>query len=294
MVFVGNLLKQLFISELMDINNIFNRIIMKKNYKFIKIFLVILLSMTACDKNTNNSEISDGNGNSSAHLIGTWKLDSVKSYYYLMRDGNGYYESYNSYNGIYKRSLKWEADNYTITIELLKDDYYSSSTSSYTISENSGTLQFSSKKYVYTKISGTVTNEDYRSKPYDNYIRIMGYYYELSEAVMRCSHATGTESNFKHLFFNGTNGTTDPYGAIFAYATPYYEGINKEWLDGSYSIKQGGSHWIYTGWYYHKGSSLGQCEGKLNIKTSGKIKVFDFNLSDGDCVGHFAGNWYYK
>lgn len=94
--------------------------------------------------------------------------------------------------------------------------------------------------------------------------------------------------------FYGANELLSPIGVRFMYFTPYYEGINKEWGDGTYTISSKSGHWIYGGVYTHDGAQSYRCDGKLTIKTSGKTKYFDFNLDDDDAVGHFEGYWSYS
>lgn len=255
----------------------------------------IFLFMSCGD--INNSDLFqniDKHKNPSNFIIGTWKQEGSDAHYYLLENGNGYYESYKKNDGINKRTLNWEIRSDSVWIELVKDGYFPLAKIGYKISENSNATQLIKGKTVYTKISDKVINKDYNSKPYANYIRIFGYYYEVSKVVMRCNHGTGTSSNFKFLLFYGANESMTPIGATFSYATPYYEGISKEWNDGSYTIKSGSGHWTYVGWYCNNGANSGQCEGKLQIKTTNKIKKIDFNLDDGDCVGHCEGNWYYE
>lgn len=237
-------------------------------------------------------------GGFSNSMSGTWKSESLDMYYCLLKDGNGYYESHNKYNGIVRRVLRWNVEDNKLFMELPEDDYFAFSKHTFDIINDSDAVKIveenGSKKIVYTKVSEVVPDADYQSKPYMNYIRIYGYYYKLSEAVMRCKHGTGTNANFKHLIFNGANGELTPFGAIFSYSTPSYEGIDKEWSDGSYSIVTKSSFWVYHGWYYNRSSSSEVCPGKLSIKTIGGVKIFDFNLDGADCVGHLEGNWYYE
>lgn len=107
---------------------------------------------------------------------------------------------------------------------------------------------------------------------------------------MRCDHATGTEGSMKHLFFFGANGKLEPISARFMYSTPYYEGIDKEWYDGTYKIQSKNGYYIYGGLYCINNSWSSRCDGELKIESSGKIMTLDFELDDGDAVGHFTGS----
>ena len=151
-----------------------------------------------------------------------------------------------------------------------------------------GNLVFGTDETYKRQSSVGTTTEDYKNPPFVNYLRRSdGYFYELSYAEMKCSHATGTGANYKYLFFYGSNGELTPLSTTFVYCTPYYEGIDKYWRAGTYNIQSKSGYWIYGGWYNWRGSSQGREDGTLKIKTVGNMMSFDWEFYDA--IGHFVG-----
>ncbi|MBQ7342485.1 MAG: hypothetical protein IJW42_04425 [Alistipes sp.] len=225
-------------------------------------------------------------------LFGTYK-DESGTYYYYLSDGNGYCESAESNNGIYRRVFTWSLDNDNLTRIYLRDGYYAGQQIVGSISfDSEGNLILTGSKgsTTYKRVNNNATTTvKYKEPPFVNYIRIFGIYYKLSSVTMRCFHSSvGTESNFKYLFFYGENGEYKPIGAMFDYCTPYYEGIDKYWSEGSYRITSDSGFWTYGVRYYRVGEYSAK-EGILKIKRSNNIMTFDFNLDDNDVVGHFVG-----
>ena len=262
--------------------------------------VLLALGFVACSGDSDSRE--GGNSSTRGKIVGKWKdagSSNPKSYYFL-KDGYGYAEYTKSDDGVFRRAFKWSLDDEVLTVEYDNDDYFSQSNNSYIVSfDSDGNMVFTNVKtnkqssYVNINNNGT-TSVDYKNPPFVNYVRSYGYYYELSKAIMSCEHGAGTQSNFKYLVFYGANELLLPYGVRFMYATPYYEGINKEWSDGSYIISSKSGHWVYGGMYAYKNSWSGRCDGKLTIKTVGKIMYLDFNLDDGDVIGHFEGAYSYE
>lgn len=277
--------------------------------------LVMLSVSLACDEsnlrlqeslagNTGNPSDSDndtpgentGNtGGSSANpmikqLIGTWQdVNNNRSSIYFLDDAEGYKESLKSYGGINWNPFTWRVEDSTVYLK------YASSGKEYEYDiefDGDGNLILGSDSYknTYRRISASgTTTVNYKKPPYPNYICIYGYYYEILEVKMRSDHAQSTEANMKHLFFFGENGSMEPIGARFMYATPYYEGIDRMWYAGNYKIDSDSGYYVYGGLYCLNSSWSYRCDGKLTIKSSGNIMTFDFTLDDGDAVGHFSG-----
>lgn len=259
---------------------------------------IVLMLLTTLMFSCDSSESDDLNS-LEKNIVGTWVIEKSKENYYFLSDGNGYTEKVNSYDGVFRRAFAWSADDEQMVMTYQEDDYFADAQITYRVSvgeDNTLTLTNveNDKKTVYKRVNQNGTaNVDFKNPPFVNYIRIYGYYYEVSMAEMSCKHAVGTNANYKYLMVYGNNGSMSPTGAYFMYATPYYEGINKEWGDGTYNIKSESGYWIYGGVYIYKGDTSSRCNGKLTIKTAGNIKVIDFNLDDGDVIGHIAGNWFY-
>lgn len=153
-----------------------------------------------------------------------------------------------------------------------------------------GNMKRSSAEYKKISDDGT-TDVDYKSPPFKSYILYAEtYYYELTKAVMRCNHATGTESNSKYLQLFGENGLLDPTGVVFCYFTPNYEGIDKYWPDGKYTLTSKSSNWVYGGWYIVQGADSYRLDGELTIETQNQMKYIDFEFEDGT-TGHFEGKF---
>lgn len=126
--------------------------------------------------------------------------------------------------------------------------------------------------------------------PYTNYIIYNSKVYPLSYVEMQAKHGysgTNTGSNFKYLRFYG-----DDVLVQFYWANHEWEGIDKYWNSGTYTIQEDGLNSYYK--YYcvaeingHKDAGF---EGKLTIKQSGNNMIFDFNLDNGlTLYGHYEG-----
>lgn len=255
------------------------------------------------DDSDDGSGSSDGSGENSdisgdqlaKYIIGTWK--DINSYYednryYFLQDGNGYVEHSVAYDGVYRAAFQWAVEDDVVSIVYIGGSEYK-----YNVVIDSETMELTNTKNgkttTYNKINNNgTTSVDYRNPPFVNYVEMYGNYYPLSKAIMRCKHAVGTNANMKHLQFFGDNEELTPMGVWFTYSTPYYEGINKEWSDGTYSIKSDSGFWIYSGAYCYRGTTYNGA-GTLKIKTVNSVKVFDFTLDGGDIVGHLEGNWSY-
>lgn len=240
-------------------------------------------------------ETNKGQGNDyKKGLVGTWSYNG-KRYYYLS-DGYGYVQEENKYDGIYREAFEWNIKDSILSLNYLNDDFSFSYIIS-SISKDTMLLKDYDDYYkrVFQRINSIgTTTVDYKKPPFTSYICIYGYYYELSKVVSRCYHGAGTESNSKHLTFFGSNGEMEPIGAHFMYFTPYYEGINKDWYDGTYILNEDSGYWTYGGVYCNKNSWSLRCEGKLKIKSMNNYIIYDFNMDDGDAIGHFEGTLSYN
>lgn len=227
-----------------------------------------------------------------AHLYGTWIYKSSSEYYSFLENGEGYRLVYAKNDGKYYHAFTWTLQDSLLNITYFEDKYFNAASNDYQIAIcNADTLKYSNDKFTYMLRrlnTNSTTGIDYHNPPYVNYLRVNGVYYPLCSAVMRCDHAIGTNANMKYLFFYGTNNLLQPTGAYFMYSTPYYEGINREWADGSYTIQSQSGFWIYGGCYTYNSYMSNRCDGQLTIKTVGQVKYFDFTLN-GNVFGHFEG-----
>lgn len=253
----------------------------------------------SCHEITNATIHSYKDGNSTnpleEKLMGTWKEPHFSNtiLYHFLESGGGYYEEKNSYDGYKLSPFTWTIKGMTLEITWEKGNKRTIEISSIVDGNLVGYISNIEIKLAQISTERT-TDFDYKKPPYVNYVRYYdGFYYELTKAVMRCNHANGTNSNSKYLQFFGPDGYLDPIGVVFTYFTPYYEGIDKEWYDGTYIINRKSGFWIYGAFYTMRGVDSGRCDGKLTIKTAGEIKFLDFNLDDGDLIGHFEGKFYY-
>lgn len=266
------------------------------------LFIAAVLYSCSYDS-TEELEISfDGASESVANspvgknIIGTWSRGD--GHYYYLNDGNGYCEEEDSYDGIFRSAFKWSVEDNVLKVVYLG----SSTTYKYEVSISGESMSLTeikkdgkkgnAKTYERINRKGTTTVK-YKEPPFTNYVCINGYYYYISKAKIFCEHSKGRESNFKYIQLFGENESLSPTGVVFCYSTPYYEGITKEWSDGTYKIKSQSGFWIYGAFYNWRKQTSSRCDGTLTIKTVKSIKIFDFTLDDGEVEGHLVGNWSY-
>lgn len=232
-------------------------------------------------EDSNNGTIE--NNSVKKEIIGTWLKGDY--YYYILQDGNGYYEGSVSYNGISRNSFEWSVEK-----NIFKIKYSGSSTTySYEVSIEGEQMNLIEIKkdgskgnvYTYKRINSIgTTTVNYTKPPFANYVYIDGYYYELSKAKY------DTDANLKQIMFFGANEALTPTGVIFTYYT-YYGGI--DWEDGTYNISSSGKYGTYSAFYFWRKSKYNVDYGTLKISTKNSIKTFDFTLDGGEVVGHFVG-----
>ena len=137
-----------------------------------------------------------------------------------------------------------------------------------------------------------------------NYITTLGYAgtknyfsfnyksYQINMAEMSAHHGysgTGTGSNEKKLRFYCDDDTF----IEFNYNVAEWEGISKEWAEGTYNISRQSGYYKYGCFLKIDGNTKSQSiydfAGTLKIKkTSNSYYTFDFNLND--VKGHFEGS----
>lgn len=270
--------------------------IKKMLYLFVPSIVILLLTTVAC----NNDEPDKGNKNT---IEGVWYYENIyrdMAFYHLYdfhADGSVlYYDKYST--GTNQRYDKYEGtykvinDSLFITFEtfeqerkiafsdegqkmkLLPSDftYYRSTTM-----KNLDDIIYGQSYIDKNEESGSDTSTE---PPYENYIHCQFGHYgytELTKVEMQCEHGKGTDANFKYLRFMGSNGSFYPNGAMIHYSTPYYEGIDKYWADGTYKVNTGSGYWTYVFKLQLDGKFITRDEeGTLTIKTNGKIKTLDY------------------
>lgn len=228
-------------------------------------------------------------------LSGTWKsLDNTSQYLYITKDNHMTYEEEKAYDGI-------SHSDYIYKLTDNQLDYYNTSNPSRTYSFSvkiEGDMLYMTKDTKTWKFSRQSSSAPdlYQCLPYDSYICYGDVYYPLVSAEMKCNHAKGTEANYKFLTLRGTSGTSlMPNSVTFFYTTPYYDGINAEWRNGTYSINEKANSYYtyginscYIGNKDYQSSMHMIYGGKLKIASSGSLMTIDYTDESGIEV-HFTG-----
>lgn len=271
----------------------------------------LLISAFACSSDDPIDDERDGQSGqpvSAASLItkNGWYSEylgsEIKNYdlFIFKEDGSFvyYYKSkYMSYSTQYSCDYgRYSIDGDNITLQLEGE---SADTGTFSIS--SGVLKLSCNRSKYrgkfytsslSDLDNVVMGRSYMEmepvedvvleSPYRNFM--YGWYSgthcyrELTKVEMQCEHGFNGDANFKYLRFCGDNGAVSPNGAVVIYSRPNYEGIDKYWSDGTYTIKRGGGYYTYAMHPYFDGTDYISSEdsGVLTIKSSGKYKVIDY------------------
>lgn len=159
-------------------------------------------------------------------------------------------------------------------------------------------LEFGTE-YEITVTAYDIDGNEYRPYTYSfmtkgyegmvNYLVYQGNYYELSHAEMSQRHdytGTATGTNWKFL----TLYSSDETYIRFQYAVPEWEGIDKEWFEGTYNIQTNSEFWKYSYIIVIDGKveHTYQQTGTLTIKElSGGYLTIDFELDN--FAGHYEG-----
>lgn len=125
-----------------------------------------------------------------------------------------------------------------------------------------------------------------------NYFNFNYKTYPLERVVMSQKHfpsgGTGQGSNTKYLTFYSTDDTY----VQFEYNVAEWEGINKEWVEGTYTISRIGGYYKYSCHAKIDGKLKSPSDydftGKLVIKKTSNYYTFDFTLEE--MKGHFEGS----
>lgn len=268
--------------------------------KYFKVILALLLifPLVSCGSDNEPEDPNAPNDSSKypQELIGKWSRALNKSKttidsYYFLNNGKGYSERVNNSfgSGINYRGFEWNIDNNKLRLKWLAD-YINKTTDEdiidYKLKDN--TLTIGSHTFTHENTNGK-TDFDYLSAPFNGCYFLGTYHYEISKVVATCSHGTGTQSNFKHLLFFGENGTLKPCGITVSYSTPYYEGIDNNWSEGTYRITNSSGHWIYKLFGQIGSQKIDFEEGILTIKKNGKLVNIDYESKSSYIEIHFKG-----
>ena len=262
---------------------------MKRGFTYLFITLSLLTTfLSACSSDSEPDDFNSSKNN--PDLIGKWELKQsstkTKTYHFLSK-GKGYadssFDSSKYGNGLYRCHFEWYNDEETIYLRFEDDPEIA--TIKYSVSGNNLTLN----QLTYSKISNAGSVDfDYTKKPYDSYIYNGSYYFPLIKVEAKCSHGTGTSANEKYLMFYGINNQITPVGLYFYYATPYYEGIDANWPNGTYKTSSKTGYWTYRIIGRAGRSVFSGNEGTLKIKTAGNLWIFDYEGDDYISL-HFEG-----
>lgn len=280
-----------------------------------KILFLLLLACPICITSCHDDDYDDdyyynsdsGSGSSSSssssssskvtekNLAGTWKsLDDTSEYLYITKNNHMTFEAKKSYDGILHEDCV-----YKLTGDQL--DYYNSAdpsiSYSFSVKIEGNTLLMTkgTKTWKFSRMS-TTAPDVYQCLPYDSYISYGSVYYPLVSAEMTCSHAKGTEANYKFLTLRGSSDKSlKPNSVTFVYTTPYYDGINAEWRNGTYVINENARNYYtygisacYIGNLDYQSTKHLIYGGKLKISTSGSQTTIDYKDESGIEV-HFSG-----
>jgi len=220
-------------------------------------------------------------------LIGKWQRIPEKNsddltFYVFNANGTGYYEVHKSYYGIQRDWIsKWEIVNGKLVYKWAKSG--STVEREISISNDELVMIHNSKYSTYRQINNNPSSGlDYKETPYECYLCYWGVYYPLDVVVKRCEHGTGTEWNSKYIMFRGIDEET---WYQIRYYTPYYEGIDNYWPDGTYKVNistsASTSCWQYLGFLYvHGFKDPEDTNGTLKISHTGKHYKYTYKSED--------------
>ncbi len=221
-------------------------------------------------------------------LVGKWQRipkttrDNM-AFYVFNADRTGYFQEHEWYDGIQRDWIsKWEIVNSKLVFKWAG----SGRTVEWEISISDDELvMINSAKYstTYRHINNSQTSSlDYKETPYKCYVCCLGVYYPLDVVVKQCEHGVGTEWNSKFITFRGVD---ESIWYQIRYFTPYYEGIDNYWPDGTYKVNvpttASTSCWQYLGFMYVHG--MKPCEdtnGTLKISHTNKHYKYTYKSED--------------
>ena len=194
-------------------------------------------------------------------------------------------------------NIKFEMTGTATSFQWAKGDYVSSSKNKYTESKTfdvsdlrpKTTYEISAVAYDKNGKKGQTITQKFTTTeaPYKGYIYYKEKFYPLTSATMRAVHATSSSgANTKYLELKG-----DDAWITYSYSTHSWDGIDREWRDGTYEIEQDlSSYYTYHGMWKAGRSATNDAAGTLIIKSSGSKIYIDFEMDDVMVVyGHFEG-----
>lgn len=235
------------------------------------------------DSSENPSEPTSEDELLSTKLIGKWKYSDrfYEYYYFFAENGQGYYQTINSdaIPGIYRSWIAdWKIENGTLCLKYVGATSYTKITKFEFISDSQLILRSETLSRVNNHKELDIS---FKKEPYDNYIKYLGTSYPLDYVKKQMIHSSGTDNNEKYLRFQGLD--QDVWYDI-RYFTPYYEGIDNYWLDGTFRVNTVTSVmtscWQYIGIPCKKFSGADDINGKLTIKHTNNYYTYSYKSTD--------------
>lgn len=213
--------------------------------------------------------------------------------YYFYEDGTGYQEDLYMVHdlGIMRTWFKWTTSRGTISLKY-ENRNSPDEQLSYIVNGAMLTLTDSKGNTTTWNKRNTSAKVPYGQKPFANnyiYNKITGFYYSLSRVEEACEHAAaGENGNWKFLRFFGEDGYIDTTGGYIFYVTPYYDGIDSYWSEGTYKMLYSNNYYTYGAVLRtDKSQDLSSYNDKLTIKKNGNIHTYDYKGTDVEI--HFVG-----
>lgn len=266
---------------------------------FIAIMALLATTTISCDKDEPNDPSqnpSKDKNDLSKSIVGKWYYDdgSQEQYFCFGADGTGYFEA-KKYKGSFKNSItrrwiqRWEIRNNKLVYKYADSSYESDCD----IKIENKIFYFKYNTSSETPYSRINNNEKYDLKygatPYGAYIKFFAtYYYPLSTVTQSCKHGIGQNANRKFLTFEGPNVE---YRVL--YMTPYYEGIDAVWSDGTYTLNPSyagpADYWVYYGNGYLDGSYQYVDDGNAKLKISHSGNIYTYTITSPGLEVYFVG-----
>lgn len=270
---------------------------MKKILFIFPFFIFCLAVLTAClddDVEDDLNSLSQATGKVTVQkLVGTWtQIGNSDVHLYFTKNGEITYEREYPNDGIHRSDHNFKINEGIISYYDVKSKEKVGE-EMIRMSKDTLICQSSNGKYTYKYLKTSSSEPDvFNVKPYDSYLYEVykECYYPLYWAEMWMDHGGGTSSNSKYLSLGWADDKSyKPTSIVFAYFTPYYEGISAEWKDGTYIIKSSSDYWTYgVSLFYANNRKIDAEGGKLTISTKNSIKTIHYEDKEGHVV-HFVG-----
>lgn len=270
---------------------------MKKSLFVFSILSLSLSIMTACSGDETEDELDysvqkDGKI-TEKKLVGTWtQVGNSDIHLYFTNNGETTYEREYPNEGIRRSDNNFKISGGVISYYDVKSK---EKTGDEIVCMSKDTLICKSLngKFIYKYLkTDSAEPKVFNVKPYDSYVfdAYKECYYPLYWASMWTDHGGGTSSNSKYLSLGWADDKSyKPTSIVFSYFTPYYEGITRDWKDGTYKIKSSSDYWTYgVSLFYANNQKVYHEGGVLTISTKSSIRTIHYEDEEGHVV-HFVG-----